>query len=88
MLVGVITTMLGSCASPAGSSPVTGHALTVAGPPSVGILGVPNAKIGSVWRFAFPLFVNNLKATVRITSVRLDNVPSGAQVEGYTRSTP
>ncbi|MEU0030816.1 hypothetical protein [Streptomyces sp. NPDC006335] len=83
MLVGVITTMLGSCASPASSSPVAGHALAAAGPPSVGILGVPNAKIGSVWRFAFPLFVNNSKMTVRITSVRLDNVTSGARVEGY-----
>jgi len=83
VLVGVATTLLTSCAGPASSSPATGHALAAAGPPSVGILGVPNAKIGNVWRFAFPLFTNNSKTTVRITSVRLDNVPSGAQVEGY-----
>lgn len=30
-----------------------------AGPPAFGILGDPNAKIGSVWIFAFPLFVHN-----------------------------
>ena len=30
-----------------------------------------------------PLFVNKSETTVRITSVRLDKVPAGAQVEGY-----
>jgi hypothetical protein len=83
VLVGVASILLGSCAGPASSSPATGHSLVAAGPPSFGILGVPNAKIGSVWRFAFPLFSNKSKTTVRITSVRLDNVPSGAKVEGY-----
>ena len=73
----------GSDASPTSSAPAAGHALAAVGPPSVGILGVPDAKLGSVWRFAFPLFVNKSKSTVRITSVRLKGVPAGAQVEGY-----
>ncbi|WP_369228006.1 hypothetical protein AB5J52_47935 [Streptomyces sp. R39] len=83
VLVGVATATLGSCASSAGSAPATGHALTADGPPSAGVLGIPNAKIGTTWRFAFPLFVNDSKTTVRITSVRLDNVPAGAKIEGY-----
>lgn len=83
VLVGVAATLLSSCGSPASSAPATGHALTAAGPPASGVLGVPNAKVGSVWRFAFPLFSNNSKTTVRITSVRLDSIPSGAKVEGY-----
>ncbi|MFC8520441.1 hypothetical protein [Streptomyces sp. NPDC057257] len=77
------TAVLASCASTASSSPAAGHALAAAGPPSVGILGVPDAKIGTTWRFAFPLFVNNSKTTVHVTSVRLGNVPSGAVVKGY-----
>ncbi|MGW0584305.1 hypothetical protein ACWD25_52360 [Streptomyces sp. NPDC002920] len=79
--VAIIT--LGSCTSWTGSSPATGHALAADGPAAAGVLGVPDAKIGTTWRFAFPLFVNKSKTTVRITSVRLDNVPSGAKVEGY-----
>ncbi|MEV6510071.1 hypothetical protein [Streptomyces sp. NPDC051642] len=78
-----VLALLSSGASPTRSGAPTGHALAAAGPPSVGILGVPDAKLGSVWRFAFPLFVNKSRTTVRITSVRLAYVPSGAQVEGY-----
>ncbi|MFD4501365.1 hypothetical protein [Streptomyces sp. NPDC058457] len=87
--VAVAAVVLGCCPSSTAATasmstpPATGDALTAAGPPAVGILGYPHAKIGTVWRFAFPLFVNNSGTTVRITSVRLDHVPSGAQVEGY-----
>ncbi|MCX5256779.1 hypothetical protein OOK27_22020 [Streptomyces canus] len=73
-------TMLGSCTS---SSPATGHALRAEGPPAVGLLGLPKARIGETYRFAFPLFVNTSRTTVRITSFHLDNVPAGAQVTGY-----
>lgn len=82
-MTGVAVIMLGACAGSTGSSPATGNALAADGPPAAGLLGVPNAKIGTTWRFAFPLFVNKSKTTVRITSVRLDSVPAGAKVEGY-----
>ncbi|GGN32246.1 hypothetical protein GCM10011578_070760 [Streptomyces fuscichromogenes] len=85
-----VITVLGFCPGSASSTasmstpPATGDALTAAGPPAFGILGYPHAKVGMVWRFAFPLFVNRSRTTVRITSVRLDHVPSGARVEGYS----
>ncbi|MEU9452014.1 hypothetical protein [Streptomyces sp. NPDC048277] len=82
-LTGVTAALLCSAASPTSSTPPPGHALTADGPPAFGILGVPDAKLGTTWRFAFPLFVNNSKTTVRITSVRLDDVPTGARIEGY-----
>ncbi|MER7187830.1 hypothetical protein ABT404_51670 [Streptomyces hyaluromycini] len=89
LAVAAVATVLGfgtsSTAATASMStpPATGNALTAAGPPAFGILGYPHARIGTVWRFAFPLFVNNSSMTVRITSVRLDHVPPGARVEGY-----
>ncbi|WP_189266958.1 hypothetical protein [Streptomyces fuscichromogenes] len=88
--VAFVITVLGFCPGSASSTasmstpPATGDALTAAGPPAFGILGYPHAKVGMVWRFAFPLFVNRSRTTVRITSVRLDHVPSGARVEGYS----
>jgi hypothetical protein len=89
LAVAVVATALGFGTSSTAATasmrtpPATGDALTATGPPAAGILGYPDARIGMVWRFAFPLFVNNSRTTVRITSVRLDHVPPGARVEGY-----
>ncbi len=65
------------------TDPQTGDALVGSGPPSEGVLGFPDAKVGSVYRFAFPLLENHSKSTLVVESIQLDHVPAGAKVLGY-----
>lgn len=60
-----------------------GTALRAVGPQNVGVLGIPRAQIGKIYRFAFPPFMNGTDSTLVIESVKLAQIPQGARVIGY-----
>jgi hypothetical protein len=66
-----------------GSGPSTGTALHAEGPPAMGVIGYPNAKVGEVYRFSFPLMRNKSKESVSVTQVKVVSVPTGVKVLSY-----
>jgi hypothetical protein len=75
-MAAIIVAITSALISGSGSSLASGHALKADGPPAFGTLGFPDAKVGKVYRFAFPLLVNSSGATVRVNSFELESVPS------------
>lgn len=49
----------------------------------MGTIGYPNAKVGEVYRFAFPLMRNTSKKSVSVTGVKVGSVPAGVKVLSY-----
>jgi hypothetical protein len=70
----------------------SGAALRAVGPPATGIIGFPDAKVGKVYRFAFPLMKNASKDSVTVTGVSITGVPTAVTILGYpvysTKDTP
>jgi hypothetical protein len=47
-------------------------------------LSAPNAHVGNIDGFSFPLLQNNTKQPVTITGYRIAGVPAGIEVLGYS----
>ncbi|MCS0638939.1 hypothetical protein NX801_25480 [Streptomyces sp. LP05-1] len=50
---------------------------------SQGLSGVERAHVGEEWWFALPVPVNTSSKDIRVTGVRVVEVPDGLQVAGY-----
>jgi hypothetical protein len=55
----------------------------VYGPQVSGIIGFKEARIGTTYRFAFPVPRNKSAHPIKLTGAAVKTVPNGAQIVGY-----
>jgi hypothetical protein len=84
----VLSSTLGACAVVHGSpNGEIGHALDNATTQNGSIVRMLDAKVGSIYRFGFPILTNTTSANVAVEFVRLAHVPDGLTVIGYAAFT-
>jgi hypothetical protein len=83
VIIGVVSSALAYAWRQPAAQAQQGHDLGVYGPQVSGIIGFKEVRVGTTYRFAFPVPRNKSTHPIKLTGAAVQTIPRGAQVVGY-----